>query len=162
MARCTFGASRSRPKTQRPMNVASSMNAPSPSIASGEPKTSPTYLENDRPVHAELELLTRPVATPIAKLIRNSVPKKRVSRSHLLVALAVPERLHHREQRREPERQRHEDEVEQRRERELPARELESGVGNRCHVAAMRKAPAPGPIAITSSSPPSVRHRPAS
>ncbi len=27
--------------------------------------------------------MTRPVATPIAKLIRKSVPKKRVSRSHL-------------------------------------------------------------------------------
>ena len=37
--------SRFQPKIQRPRNVASSMNAASPSIASGAPKTSPTNVE---------------------------------------------------------------------------------------------------------------------
>ena len=64
------------------MNVASSMNAPRPSIASGEPKTSPTYFENDDQFIPNWNSCTRPVATPIAKLIRKSVPKNRVSRSH--------------------------------------------------------------------------------
>ena len=77
--------------------------------------------------------MTRPVATPIAKLIRKSVPKKRVRRSHFSSPGAVPERLHHRQERRQPERQRHEDEVEERRQRELPAGELDRGGGERTH-----------------------------
>ena len=42
VTRCNLGESRSRPKIQSPMKVASSMNAPRPSIASGVPKMSPT------------------------------------------------------------------------------------------------------------------------
>ena len=78
--------------------------------------------------------MTRPVATPIAKLMTNRVPKNRVRRSHRLVAAPVPHRLHHRQKRREPERERDEDEVEQGRQRELPARELECGVGEHHQV----------------------------
>ena len=64
------------------MKVDSSMNAPSPSIASGEPNTSPTKPENADQFIPNWNSCTSPVAAPIAKLIRNSTPKKRVSRSH--------------------------------------------------------------------------------
>ena len=64
------------------MNVDSSMNAPSPSSASGEPKTSPTKLEKDDQFIPNWNSCTRPVAAPIAKLIRKSVPKNRDRRSH--------------------------------------------------------------------------------
>ena len=64
------------------MNVDSSMNAPRPSIASGAPNTSPTYFENDDQFIPNSNSCTIPVAVPIAKLIRNNVPKKRTSRSH--------------------------------------------------------------------------------
>ena len=67
---------------------------------------------------------TRPVATPIAKLINSSVPKNRVSRSHAVVARAVPDRLHDRHERREPERERDEQEVVDRRRRELEPGEV--------------------------------------
>ena len=45
VARCTRGERRFQPKIQTPRNVASSMNAASPSIASGAPKTLPTNFE---------------------------------------------------------------------------------------------------------------------
>ncbi len=45
VARCTRGDRRFQPKIQRPRNVASSMNAASPSIASGAPKMLPTNFE---------------------------------------------------------------------------------------------------------------------
>ena len=45
VARWTRCESRSQPKIQRPRNVDSSMNAASPSIASGAPNTSPTNSE---------------------------------------------------------------------------------------------------------------------
>ncbi len=58
------------------------MNAASPSIASGAPNTSPTNSEYTDQFMPNWNSWTRPVATPIAKLISISVPKKRVSRSH--------------------------------------------------------------------------------
>ncbi len=58
------------------------MNAARPSIASGAPKTLPTNLEYTDQFIPNSNSWTSPVATPIAKLIRSSVPKKRVSRSH--------------------------------------------------------------------------------
>ena len=64
------------------MNVDSSMNAPSPSIASGAPNTSPTYFENDDQFIPNSNSCTIPVAAPIAKLIRNSTAKNRTSRFH--------------------------------------------------------------------------------
>ncbi len=45
VARWTRGESRFHPKIQSPRNVASRKNAASPSIASGAPKTLPTYFE---------------------------------------------------------------------------------------------------------------------
>ena len=45
VARCTRGERRPQPKTQSPMKVASRKKAASPSIASGAPKTLPTYSE---------------------------------------------------------------------------------------------------------------------
>ncbi len=62
--------------------MASSMNAPRPSRASADPKTSPTYMENADQFIPNWNSMTRPVATPIAKLTRKSVAKKRVRRSH--------------------------------------------------------------------------------
>ena len=57
------------------------MNAASPSIASGAPKTPPTKSEYTDQFIPNWNSCTRPVATPIAKLISSSVPKKRVNRS---------------------------------------------------------------------------------
>ena len=82
MARCTRGESRSQPKTHSPRNVASRANAASPSIASGAPNTPPTNSEYTDQFIPNWNSCTSPVATPIAKLISSSVPKKRVSRSH--------------------------------------------------------------------------------
>ena len=45
VARCTRAGSLFHPKIQSPRNVASSANAARASIASGAPKTSPTYSE---------------------------------------------------------------------------------------------------------------------
>ena len=52
-------------------------------MASGAPKTLPTNREYTDQFIPNSNSWTRPVATPIAKLIRSSVPKKRVSRSQL-------------------------------------------------------------------------------
>ena len=82
VARWIRGLRRFHPKTQRPMNVASRKNASSPSIASGAPKTSPTNREYSDQFMPNWNSCTRPVATPMAKLMRKSFPKNRVSRSH--------------------------------------------------------------------------------
>ena len=82
VARWSLGERRFQPKIQRPRNVDSRKNAASPSIASGAPKTSPTYFEYTAQFIPNWNSCTRPVATPIAKLINISVPKKRVNRSH--------------------------------------------------------------------------------
>ena len=57
------------------------MNAASPSMASGAPNTPPTKFEYTDQLIPNWNSCTRPVATPIAKLIRSRVPKKCVSRS---------------------------------------------------------------------------------
>ena len=82
MARWTRGERRSQPKIQSPRNVASSANAAMPSIASGAPNTPPTNSEYTDQFIPNWNSWTRPVATPIAKLISSSVPKNFVSRSH--------------------------------------------------------------------------------
>ena len=74
-------AQASQPKIHRPRNVDSRKNAASPSIASGAPKMSPTYSEYADQFIPNWNSWTMPVTTPSAKLIRNSLPKKRVSRS---------------------------------------------------------------------------------
>ncbi len=79
-ARCTTLGSRVQPKIHRPMNVDSKKNAARPSIASGAPKTSPTNREYSLQFIPNWNSWTMPVATPRAKLIRNSLPKNFVSR----------------------------------------------------------------------------------
>ena len=81
VARCTPRGSRSQPKIHSPRNVDSMKNAASPSIASGAPNTSPTKREYSLQFMPNWNSCTMPVTTPIAKLIRNSLPKNRVSRS---------------------------------------------------------------------------------
>ena len=82
VARCRRGESRFQPKIHSPRNVDSSMNAARPSIASGAPNTLPTNLEYTDQFIPNSNSCTSPVATPIAMLINNSVPKKRVNRNH--------------------------------------------------------------------------------
>ena len=79
-ARCTARGSRPQPKIHNPMKVDSKKNAISPSKASGAPKMSPTNLEYSLQFMPNWNSWTMPVATPSAKLIRNSLPKNRVSR----------------------------------------------------------------------------------
>jgi hypothetical protein len=62
------------------MKVDSKKNAARPSMASGAPKTSPTKREYSLQFIPNWNSCTIPVATPIAKLIRNSFPKNFVSR----------------------------------------------------------------------------------
>ncbi len=70
-----------QPKIQRPMNVASRKNASSPpsSASGGAPNTSPTKREYSDQFMPNWNSCTMPVTTPMAKLMRKIVPKKRVS-----------------------------------------------------------------------------------
>src|SRR6478735_4643014 len=72
----------SHPKIHRPMKVASKKNAMRPSKASGAPNTSPTKREYDDQFIPNWNSCTMPVTTPIAKLMRKILPKKRVRWSH--------------------------------------------------------------------------------
>jgi hypothetical protein len=88
-ARCTRRGSRVQPKIHRPMNVDSKKNAARPSMASGAPNTSPTNREYSLQFIPNWNSCTMPVATPIAKLIRNSLPKNRVSRYQVALPVAT-------------------------------------------------------------------------
>ena len=79
-ARWTSRGSRVHPKIHSPRNVDSKKNAIRPSNASGAPKMSPTNREYSLQFIPNWNSCTMPVATPSAKLIRNSLPKNRVSR----------------------------------------------------------------------------------
>jgi hypothetical protein len=83
-ARCSRRGNRFHPKIHRPMNVDSKKNATKPSMASGAPNTSPTKREYSLQFMPNWNSCTIPVATPRAKLIKNSFPKKRVSRYQTL------------------------------------------------------------------------------
>ena len=72
--------------------------------------------------------MVMPVATPMAKLMPNSVPQNFVMSRQIVAAGHDIDALHDREQHREPEGQRHEEEVVHRGQRELQARQLH---GNR-------------------------------
>ena len=87
--RCRPLRSRPQPKIQMPRNVDSAKNASSPSSASGAPKTSPTKREYSLQFMPNWNSWTIPVATPIAKLIRNSLPKNRVSRYHAVLPVTT-------------------------------------------------------------------------
>ena len=67
------------------MNVDSKKKAIRPSNASGAPKMSPTKREYSLQFMPNWNSCTMPVATPIAKLIRNSLPKNLVSRYHAVL-----------------------------------------------------------------------------
>ena len=82
VARCSRGDRMSRPKIHNPRNVASRKNAASPSIANGAPNTCPTNFEYSDQFIPNWNSCTNPVATPIAKLIRNKRPKNPVSFNH--------------------------------------------------------------------------------
>jgi hypothetical protein len=62
--------------------VDSRKKAASPSMASGAPKTSPTKREYSLQFMPNWNSWTMPVTTPIAKLMRKSLPKNFVRRSH--------------------------------------------------------------------------------
>ena len=79
-ARCTRLGRRSQPNSHSPRNVDSRKNARMPSIASGAPNTPPTNLEYVDQFIPNWNSWTRPVTTPIATLIKSSVPKNRVIR----------------------------------------------------------------------------------
>ena len=109
-----------------------------------------------RPVHPELELLHES-GRCADREVDQEEDAEEVRQALPLLALGgapIRERLHHREQRCQPERDRDEDEVEQRRRRELPARQLESADGEGTHVASiggvMRSCPVPS-ICLQSS-----------
>ena len=93
-ARWTSRGSRLQPKIHSPMNVDSKKNATRPSIASGAPKMSPTKREYSLQFMPNWNSCTMPVATPIAKLIRNSLPKNCVSRYHAVLSGDDPDGLH--------------------------------------------------------------------
>ena len=138
VARCTRGDNRSQPKIHSPMNVASRANAARPSIASGAPNTPPTNSEYTDQFIPNWNSCTSPVATPMAKLMSSSVPKNFVRRSQA----STPVRYHAvcmiATSGARPERERHEEEVVDRRHRELHAREVDRRDGERGHRAAVR------------------------
>ena len=105
------------------MKVASKKKAISPSKASGAPNTSPTKREYDDQFMPNWNSCTMPVTTPMAKLIRKILPKKRVRWSHFSLPVRYHARLEDRDGQRHAERERHEQEVVERREAELPAGE---------------------------------------
>jgi hypothetical protein len=79
---CSGRGSLSHPKIHSPMNVDSRKNASSASTASGAPKMSPTKREYADQFMPNWNSCTMPVTTPIAMLIRKSLAKNFVSRSH--------------------------------------------------------------------------------
>src|SRR5262249_4483193 len=82
VARCTRRDNLSQPNSHKPRNVDSRKNAASPSIASGAPKILPTSLEYADQFIPNWNSCTRPVTTPIARLMTSRVPKNRVSRRY--------------------------------------------------------------------------------
>ena len=75
-AQCAFSESLSQPNIQMPRKVDSRKNAVRASSASGAPKMSPMKREYSDQFIPNWNSCTRPVTTPIAKLMRKSVPKK--------------------------------------------------------------------------------------
>ena len=89
----------------------------------------------DRPVHPELELLHKAGRDPDREVDEHQRPEEARQAQPALVARPVPQRLHDRDERREAERERNEQEVVQRRHRELHAREIDSRDGETTHQA---------------------------
>ncbi len=97
VARWSSFGSRVQPKIHRPRNVDSRKNATRPSRARGAPKTSPTNREYSLQFIPNWNSWTMPVATPSAKLMRNSFPKNFVRRyqwsflvtTHIVCMIAI-------------------------------------------------------------------------
>src|SRR3984893_7344626 len=88
-ARWTSRESRLHPKIHNPRKVDSKKNAAKPSMARGAPNTSPTKREYSLQFIPNWNSCTIPVATPSAKLIRNSFPKNLVSRYHATLSVTT-------------------------------------------------------------------------
>ena len=69
-----------QPKIHRPRKVDSTKKASRASMASGAPKTSPTKRLYSLQAMPNWNSCTMPVATPMMKLIRNSLPQNFVMR----------------------------------------------------------------------------------
>ena len=82
-------------------------------------------LRVDRPVHPELELLDEPRRDADREVDQHQRPEEAGQPQPRLVAGAVPARVHDRDKRREPERERDEEEVVERRHRELEPSEID-------------------------------------
>ena len=94
VSRCTFWGSLFQPKIHMPMKVDSRKKASSASIASGAPKMSPTKREYSDQFMPNWNSCTMPVTTPIAKLIRKSLPQNLVIRFQVSSPVRDVERLH--------------------------------------------------------------------
>jgi len=79
-AACSFLGSLSQLKTQTPMKVDSMKKASNASMASGTPKMSPMKREYSDQFIPNWNSCTKPVATPMAKLMRKSVPQNFVTK----------------------------------------------------------------------------------
>jgi hypothetical protein len=75
VARWILLGSLSQPKIHRPRNVDSRKKAMSASTASGAPKMSPTKREYSDQFMPNWNSCTMPVTTPMAKLMRKSLPQ---------------------------------------------------------------------------------------
>ena len=84
-----------------------------------------------RPVHSELELHHRAGGDSDREVDQEERPEEAHVEPRPPRPGPVPERLHHRQKRCQPERQRDEDEMEERRQRELPTRQHDNRVGER-------------------------------
>ncbi len=71
------------------MKVDSKKKAIRPSIASGAPKISPTKREYSLQFMPNWNSCTMPVATPMAKLIKNNLPKNLVRRYQAVLPVAT-------------------------------------------------------------------------
>ena len=91
-------------------------------------------LRVDRPVHPELELLHEPGRDADREVDQHERPEEAGETQPGLVAPAVPERLHDRDERREAERQRDEQEVVERGRRELDPSEVDGGDRETSHL----------------------------
>jgi hypothetical protein len=87
----------------------------------------------DGPVHSELELLHEPGRDADREVDEHERPEEAGEPEPGLVPAAVPERLHDRDERRKAERQRDEEEVVERRRRELEPRQIDSRNCERGH-----------------------------
>src|ERR1700746_225343 len=88
-AKCTSLGSALQPQIHNPRKVDSKKKAARPSIASGAPKMSPTNREYSLQFMPNWNSCTMPVATPMAKLMRNNLPKNLVRRYQATLSVTI-------------------------------------------------------------------------